>query len=192
MQQVSPLDTRPEIRAALGVVALAFGTLGWFAIVNGTPGPLSIGQALSAVLVNLSGFVALSIARTKARPLGPLRLTLGIAIGLSLLLILSMPLPPRPATVGSDVLLGTVILVALIAQLLVAPRPRMAYSLLILLAGLGVACEVAVVSYLRWTGVSLQTKGAAAQLAFIGSACVAALLIAWPLRQGASRARVVP
>jgi len=191
MQRVSPLDSSPAIRAALGVFALAFGILCWYAIVNGTPGPLSRPQAIGAVLVNLGGFVALRVARTPARPLGPVRLTLGIAIGLSLLLILSMPLPPRPETIGSDVLLGAIIVVAVSAQVLLGQRPQMAAGVLALLALLGVICEVPVVTYLGWAGVTPDTKAAAAQLSFIGSACVAALTLAWPRRDSASSSRLV-
>jgi hypothetical protein len=188
-----PAERVPQraMRAALGVVALALGTLGWYAIVNGASGALPGSRALGAMLVSLCGFFALTFARTPTRPFGPLRLVLGIAVALSLVTILSMPLPPRAETVGSDVALGIVILLALSAGLLIVPRPRVARGLLVALAALGVTLDYAVVRYLTWPAVTSDIKSAAAIITIIGSACVAALLLARPPRGGSQVSRTV-
>ena len=183
---------RPAVRPATGVGALALGVLGWYTIVNGAPGALPTLRAIGATLVSLAGFVALGVARTPARPFGPLRLVLGIAIALSLLTILSMPIPPHAETIGSDVALSAVILLALGASLLLEPRPRIARGLLVALAALGIALDYVVVRYLTWPVVNADVKSAAATIAFISSACIAALLVARAPRSGARISNPVP
>ena len=192
MNRPAERDLQPAMRAAIGVGALALGTLGWYAIVNGAPGALRGFWALGAMLVSLGGFCALAFARSPARPFGPLRLALGIAIALSLVTILSMPIPPRAETIGSDVALATVILLALSASLLIVPRPRIARGLLAALAALGVTLDYAVMRYLTWPDVTPDIKSAAATVTFIGSACVAALLLARSPRDGSRISRNVP
>ena len=177
MPNASPLRAEGHVRAFIATAGLAFGIVCFFATVNGIAGALSPLRAIVALTITFAGFLALGMARTVERPHGPVRLTLGIVIALSLLTILSMPIPPRPETISSDVILGAIIICALSAHLLLVPRPRIALMLLAVLALAGLFCDYAVARWLGWPGVTPAIKTAAANMAIIGSACIAALML---------------
>lgn len=182
-------STRRELllRPFLAVAGLALGALAWFAEVNSHPGPLSRPQVLIALVPSLIGTLALGIARTSERTLGPARLALVLATLLSLLMILSMPIPPHRETVGSDIVLGIVIVLAISAYLLLDPQPRIALIILTGMAAIGLLLDYAVAVYLTRPGITASVKESASWVAFTGNACIAA---AWLARHAARRALV--
>jgi hypothetical protein len=192
MTEATHLQPERYVRAVIGIVGLATGILGWFSLVNSHEGALALDRAIAALAICFIGFASLGAARTSTRPYGPVRLVLGVAIALSLRTILSMPIPPRPETIGSDVTLGAIILIALSASLLLVPRNGLALGLLAVLGALGVLLNYGVARYLMWSGVTPAINSSAAIMAFIGSACMSAIVLALPPSAMVSAKRRVP
>ncbi len=180
------LSTRRErlLRPFLGIAGVVLGALAWFAVVNSHPGPLSRPQVLLALVPSLTGMLALGVVRTPGRTLGPARLALVIATLLSLLMILSMPIPPHRETIGSDVVLGIIIILAISAYRLLQPQPRIALIILAGLAVIGLLLDYAVSVHLMRPGITPSVKDSASWVAFTGNACIAA---AWLGRHSARR-----
>lgn len=180
-------STRRELllRPFLAVAGLALGALAWFAVVGSHPGPLSRPEVMLALVPSLTGMLALGLARSQERTLGPARLSLIIATLLSLLMILSMPIPPRRETIGADTVLGTVIVFAVSAYLLLDQKPRLALIILAGLAAIGLLLDSTVAIYLMRPGITSGGKESASWVAFTGNACIAA---AWLARHAARAA----
>lgn len=125
------------VRLAIALLSLVVGMGLWFPLIRRAPSAIDGLSLAGAFVAMFAALAVLGILRTRHRPFAPIRASLGLVVISSLLMILSLPVPPRASSVGSMVAGVLAIVLAVAASLLLADRPKVARTLLILLAGLG-------------------------------------------------------
>jgi hypothetical protein len=164
-----------SMRALVAVAALAAAVVSWYPLLSRRAGAIDLGTLLLIFALFLAAFATLALLRTPRWPHAPVRVALAAATTLAILITFSMPIPPRPETWGSLIMLGTVAVVALAAEVLIPTRPRVAALLLILLAGLGCVLAYTAGAYAMSPIMGSRVKESFGPVALLASVCIVAV-----------------
>jgi len=157
----------------IALAAVVFGMAAWVPLVNSAPNAIEHRAVFAGLLLQLLALLPLALLASW-RPLAPMRTALAIVVVLSVLGMMSLPAPPRPESIGSFVLFFIIVVLAVSAHLLAAPRPRLAFAALTALAGLGLYLAYGVDLYATSPRFGAAVKISSRPLVIVSMACLAA------------------